>query len=242
MSSELERRLRRAWRGDPDPEEASAHASALESRVMAAFEARVPKRRARWGVRVGVTLGVGAALVGACRLPVEYDLPVGHRIVLTLPDGDGDDFRAEGLAEFLRVEYPVEELSVRVESTRRHEPGATPTDTTRMAVDMLGVGLDIDEICDDVRAEFEWISKGEIECESLEGRVRGTLGGKLSSRWLDMVIDEHGVEEAKRRILADLAARGLEGDARIEVQESTGPDGEPRREVRVEVEAHRSSE
>jgi hypothetical protein len=55
---------------------------------------------------------------------------------------------------------------------------------------------------------------------------------------LDLVIDGESVEQTKQRILDDLAAQGLQGQATVQITDEETPQGH-RREVRVELEADR---
>ena len=80
------------------------------------------------------------------------------------------------------------------------------------------------------------LADADIELTEIDGTVHGTLGGMLSHRALGLAIDRGSIEEARERILADLAARGLDGHATIEIEDEETPDGH-RREVRVRVEA-----
>ncbi|MCA9711838.1 MAG: hypothetical protein KDK70_38735, partial [Myxococcales bacterium] len=55
--------------------------------------------------------------------------------------------------------------------------------------------------------------------------------------FLDVTLDRHGVEEAERRILAELVADGIAPeDATIDIEQSVDAQGNRRIEVRVEAE------
>ncbi len=207
------------------------HRQRLADDLVARLPAAAPRSRSRrWWVGGLVFAG---ALAGACVLPVEYDMPLGQRVDISLDAVGHDDLDPELLARFIEEQYEVERIEIRVSASSH---GASET-TARgpMQITILAFGAeDIpDDLADDLVDAFPVLEEAEVDNEAVAGTVHGTLGGKLGHAWLDVVIDEHGVEEARRRLLADLAAQGLAGDAEIEIV-----DGPGHREVKVRVHAH----
>jgi hypothetical protein len=99
-----------------------------------------------------------------------------------------------------------------------------------MQLDMLAGDVDADAMWADLTEAFPELQGFRMEDELLEGRMEGTLGGKLSRGWVDQIIDRHGVEEARGRVLEDLRQRGLGEGAQVEIE-----DGDGHREVRVKL-------
>jgi hypothetical protein len=105
----------------------------------------------------------------------------------------------------------------------------------RVEIEAVGEDLDADVLWDDIVAEFPALADARREDEALHGLVHGTLGGRLSHRWLDVTIDRDGVEEAKRQLILQLAAEGVTGTPEVEIIDEE-VDGMRRREVRVRLE------
>ena len=211
----------------PRAEHRAQLADELTSRLPAA-RARAPSRR--WWLGGLVFAG---AVAGACVLPVEYDMPLGQRVDISIDASYRDEVDPERLARFVEQEYAAERIEVRV-SMSSH--GATEqTARGRMEITIMAFGAEDmpDDLADDLVEAFPVLEQAEVDNEAVAGTVHGTLGGKLGHAWLDVVIDEHGVEEARRRLMADLAAQGLDGEAEIEIVDEPG-----HREVKVRVQAH----
>ncbi len=211
----------------PDP----AVRDALEADLMRSMSTRAADRpRRRW--LLGGALGA-AALVGACAVPTDYELSVGHRIMLTM-DASQVDFDPEALAKHLEDNFALDELRVMVAVSKRG-PDPDAAAELRVAMDVVG-RADITEIEASMVETFPVLSEVDIDIEALDGTVHGTLGGMLTERALGLHLDRRSVDETRARILAELAARGLDGSATVEIEDEETPFGR-RREVRVRVEA-----
>lgn len=233
---QLETKLREIHRrGEaPRPEASDALEEELDARFAAAFDGTQP--RPRRPSRRGWIIGglAGAALVGACALPAEYELSIGHRVALVMT-GESPVPPHE-LARHIESSFEVDEIRIAVRKTRRTTDAGEEA-ATMVALDVVGPDVDADALETSLVAAFPTLAEADFEVDALEGTVRGTIGGMLSHRMIDVVIDTEGVEAARERILADLEARGLDGDATVEIEDEETPDGH-RRRVRIEVEAH----
>lgn len=230
ISSVVRRLFRTAPAADP------AARDALQAQLMGSLPAgRPPRRSRRW--LAGLAIG-GVALAGACVAPKDYELSVGHRIVLTAQGAD-PGFDPEDVAHFVEENYPVEQLSVMVSIAQQHSEPASAAEFV-MTLDVVG-RLDFDEVEMSLIEHFPAVGEAEFDVESLDGTVHGTLGGMLSARTLGWHLDEGSVEQTRARILADLAARGLEGNATVEIDDEETP-FRHRREVRVRVETERETD
>ncbi len=225
---------RNVLRSAPDEALSRAHRDALEPTVLAAFARRTPTspvpRRPWLKLALAGLVTAGAGVV-ACQLPVEYERPLGRTIAIVLPEASLAGVHPERLAAFVEDNHPIEGLMVRVEAERHdeHTPGVI-----RIVMDVVGPDVDVDAIWDDLVDEYPVLEGGRVEGEALEGVVHGTWGGRLGNRLFDLDLDEGDIEDARARLLVDLRARGIAGEAEIDIEEEHTPDGVLRRiEVRV---------
>lgn len=242
MPSDLERRLRQMY--GPAKSQPQAGRAAAESDLLRRFETLHPEgaRRAAWWHRwlLMGTMGTVVA-VGACVTPVEYEIPVGNRIAISLDADIAGGLDPEAIGQYISENFPVERLEMHLGIERRvteDEQGrAHEGAEMRLELTVLGPGVDVEEVWEDLQTAFPVLETGRIEDVPLAATVHGTLGGKLSGGAIDRVIDGEGVEEAKRRILADLEAQGIDpSQADVQVEDEVGSDGSHRREVRIRVE------
>lgn len=224
------------------PEASRARRDALEAELLESFDRRAttPDPRPKtWRRPVLAVLTATAVVGGACQLPAEYTVDMGTRLGIVIDGRAMDEVDPAAIGAYVADAHPLEQLELSVHREMRVEAGVR-TDEVRIQLDMVGddVRVDPDALWDELRDAFPGLENGaRLEEEHLEATVHGTLGGKLSHRMLDVVIDRHGVDEARRLLLEDLERQGLRGHAHVEVRED--PDG--RRQVEVRVEAERTS-
>jgi hypothetical protein len=194
------------------------------------------RHRARWPVLAGrpwvsrrlPRLGwaaavIAAGVVGACRVPVEYQASVGRRVTFALAPAELP--RVEALARELEALGGVHQIDVRAM--------ATP-ETASATLQVWGSGIDDGLIRDVVEAA----GFPEPEIEDVDAPVQTTLGMRLGHEWLHRPLGETDIEHARARILAELAAQGIPAEAaQVDVAMERGENGEAR--VRVEVRAER---
>lgn len=238
MPSDLDHELRRVFAGDRTPPLDAARRDALEAALLQQLAARPRAPRRRWP-RLALGIGLGAALaVGACALPADYDAGLGHRLAIVVTDDVEVDPQA--IAGFVTEHYAPDELRMAVSQERVRQRdddgGVRERSELRIEIDAVGEDLDTDRMWDDLVDEFPQLEGGRLEDEELRTVIHGTLGGRLSHAWLDVVIDERGADAAKAEIVLQLDAQGVQGDAHVEVIDGEDSDGNRRREVRVWVE------
>lgn len=258
MRSDRDARLRGLYRA-PAMAGQAEHQAAHEDELLAAVSRRLPgagvsigaERRGlpwlRWPrFALAGVLGVAVA-VGACVMPAEYPVSLGYGFDLSLPAARWAELDPEALAHHLEAREGVERVEIRMFQSHAERivdggPAPAPAPTTvheRMHVQVLVLGeaLDAEALREELQASFPALAGLQLRDVPLEGTVHGTLGGKLSHEFLDVVIDRHGVEEAERRVLAELVAEGVAPeDVEVDITERHGEDGERRIEVRVKAE------
>jgi hypothetical protein len=235
MRSDLEGDLRRALASAPAPD--TARRDALEDELVARLP--VARARRRWP-RIALGIGLGGALAAvACALPSDYDADLGHRLAIVVAESTDVDPRA--IATFVEERYAPDELRMAVSQHRTREEGPDGSvieqgGELRIEIDAVGEDIDTDEMWEELVDAFPELEGGRLEDEALRTVVHGTLGGRLSHAWLDVVIDRGSIEDAKAQILLQLDAQGFDGQAHVEIVDDEDPDGHHRREVRVWVE------
>jgi hypothetical protein len=213
-----------------EPHDGSGHRDALQPEVLRKFAERTPAPAPRrpW-LRLAlaglVAAGVG---VGACQIPTAYERPLGQRIGTILLAETMTQVDPEAVARFVEDNHPIEGMMVRLQM-RQDEGGAGEL---RIAMEVVGPDIDIDEVWVDLCEEYPLLDGGRVEGEVLEGIVHGAWGGRLG-----LPLDEGSIDDARERLLHDLRVHGIEGEARITIEDEETPRGRQRRiEVRVESE------
>lgn len=235
MPSDVESVVRRLYARE---DAGSEHRDALEAGLVERFEGLSPRplqasglrRMPRWAM---VATGLALA-VGACMSPSDYAVELGNRVGILVDVETFPSVDVERIVEFVQDEYDLQELRVEV----RHErsvhgaQGEEPVEeeVMRIQLEMVGDGIDTDEVWSDLAGAFPALEDARMEDVAMKAEVHGTLGGRLAHDYLDWVLDRHGVDEARQRILEDLAARGYEGRAEVEVSDDAG-----QRRVKVRV-------
>ncbi|MFY0540374.1 hypothetical protein [Nannocystis pusilla] len=121
---------------------------------------------------------------------------------------------------------------------RRASDGPGPRRARRpgtLLIDLWGedAALVGDELLDEVEG-VPALQARSCRIEPLVETVHGTLGGRLGLEWFDLeLLDQDDAEAARAEILERLEARGLQGDAQVEISD----DGAGRREVKIRIEA-----
>lgn len=243
MRSDIKTVLSRLYRRAgpaPRPE----HESELEAELMQRFDRLAPAdepawwefRPPRWAWAAAAVLAIA---VGACVTPSDYEVKMGDRLGILIDASKRDTVDVEEIVRFVQQGYELDRLEAEVKmekSVFRTGEGASESqEIMRIQLDMVGRGVDADVVWEDMVAEFPALAGARMEDEDLEGMVHGTFGGLLAHRYLDVVIDEQGVEEAKRQILAELEARGFKGEAEVDIQ---ADDDGKRVEIRLREEEH----
>lgn len=202
----------------------------------ALLEKLPPRRPSPWRRRTLIGGLAGLAFAGACAIPTDYSMDFGHRLAFSVDDGA---FDPRALSEHIRARFDgVDELRISAsKSIVQRDDGTHEHMQFDVVLDVVG-SSDPDAIEVSILEHFDALAPTDIDVDALDETVHGTLGGMLSHRTLGWVVDGESAEQARARILADFAAKGLPPPSRVEVQieDHEGP-GRHEREIRVEVEA-----
>lgn len=225
--------LRRLYRAaDQGPKDLSVPPLSLEQDLMARHARLRPApappglrgfaRAHRWALASGLGALVAA---GACRLPLDYEHNFGASVSCSGDRVGRLHDPARGLADLLQRTTGADQIAVRVAA----EEGRDAT----LRVDLWGAEEVGPELLREIEAQAG-LPASSCAAEPLVGTVHGTLGGRLGLELFDLeLLDRADAEAARLQILERLEARGLRGDARVEISDH----GDGRREIRIEVEA-----
>ena len=193
---------------------------------------RAPGRISRWLLG----LGLGAAVVvGACVVPVDYEAEMGQRLAFVLDASEMNEIDVEAMARFIEENHHPEEMRIAAHAEKTVTDDGETMHDMRIELTAVGEDLDADALWDDLLAEFPMLADARREDVPLQGTIHGTLGGRLSHDWLDVTLDRHGAEEAKRQIIEQLAAQGVQGTPEVEIIDEDLGEGHRRREIRVHL-------
>lgn len=194
-----------------------------------------PKQPSRWQRRLLLGGLAGLAVAGACIVPANYSMDFGRRLAFRIDD---EHFDPEALSEHIRERFDgIEKMSISV-SKSIIEPDEGPAQMQfDVALDVMG-DVDSDAIEASLLDHFDALTPTDIDIETIDETVHGTLGGMLSLRTLGVVVDRGSAEDARARILLEFESRGLPPPRRVEVTvDDRERAGKHEREVRVKVEA-----
>lgn len=178
----------------------------------------------RWALSAGLA---AVAVAAACRMPYDYDRGFGATVWCETPGEDLlDSDRLRELADRLQQRAGAERVTMRVHA--EHAGPAT------IFIDLWGedAALAGGELLAEVEA-VPALQARNCRVEPLVETVHGTLGGRFGLEWFDLeLLDKDDAEAARAEVLGRLEARGLHGDAQVEIFD----DGAGRREVKIRIE------
>lgn len=185
--------------------------------------------RRLWLKKVAVACAA-AMLVGAaaCAAPADMEVEVGRSVTIRTTDSAALP-KPDALAEVIRGRAEEGGPSrVEARMIQAPESGATATLEVRVWSD----DLPEEPAAERIRAAFPALAGAEIKEEALAGTVHGTVGAKLGRELFDLrTLDEEDVEATRQKVMAQLAAQGVEGKVDVQIVNEDG-----RREVKVRVE------
>jgi hypothetical protein len=195
----------------------------LEQELLSAYDAKHPPqamRRPSWP-RYAAAAAALAALLTVSRAPASYQLEVGQRVEVLLPESADVHALAEDLAARVRGSgLALEEVQARFIGIS----GAP----ARLTLDAWGAGLDGPALVRAVRSNPA-LTRAQITVAPLAGPIRDTLGGRLRHSLFPKSATPEERERARQALIQEIQQR--EGaDAKVEVQ--LAPDGQ---QVRVRV-------
>lgn len=230
------RRLYRAPDRTYDSQDMSVPPLSLEQDLMTRHARRYPPaprgawafaRAHRWALSSGLAALAAAA---ACQVPLDYERSFGATVwcEAAVPDAfEGDVARA--LADRLGARTGAEQVAVRIH--------AEDTGAATLRIDLWGEGAAL--AGDDLLADASALANASCSVEPLVETVHGTLGGRLGLELFDLeLLDHDDAEHARAQILERLEARGLRGDAEVEISDH----GDGRREIKIRIEAEHELE
>jgi len=193
-----------------------------------------PKRSPFWqsllGVRrLAVASVVFAALaIGACQVPVEMELVMGHQMRFRLPATDDIHRQIQDLTGEIEAFAPVEKIEVQIHKSSEDD---------RMVVQLgvWGEGVDPERVFAHLRTRLPILEEAECDAKPLAGTVRTTLGDRLGHDLFHLALDQENVAHARAAVLEELAASGFDGDAQVIVEEDGG-------HRRIEIRLHKQEE
>jgi hypothetical protein len=232
--------IRRAVTAGPDPRPASGHRDRLEVELLGAYRDRYPRHRRYlmllnpWNRAARLALaGLAVALlgVGACSTSTTTEVEMGQKLTITMDGLSGDKAddslrHLEGeLNDFFAARPEVEGVNFNL---RGSESGTV--------FEIMAWGRDVDAAAleADLLAQVPGLSATNVTIEPLSGGVRENLLQHFGHEILGLELELNGetADEIRAQIIARMAAAGIEGDARVVVEDT--PDG--RRIITVDVE------
>jgi hypothetical protein len=204
------------------------HKARLKAELTARFDEQNaekgrPKVKKHNVKRVLFGVGIAAALgIAACAAPVDVDMAVGRSVSITYTAGAGAPEpqavakAVEGLGHFDNVNVRVRRIN----------------DEVTVQMKLWGEEAGEKALATDLQKALPALASAQIDEEPLSGKVSSTLGKRIGHGLFDMdLASEKDVEVVRQKILADLAARGVEGQVKVEVEDA----GDGKRKVKIEV-------
>lgn len=233
-----ERRVKAALRrvfGVSTPRTAGGHRDRLETALLDAYRDRYPHHR-RWLMLLNpwnrvarfAMAGLAVALlgVGACSTSTTTEVEMGQKVTIAMAakaDVDLQTLQTQ-LNEFFHAQPGLEGVNLNVQV----RDGQTTLDVMVWGQDLDGAAL-----AAGLREQVPALAGATVSVTPLTGEVRENLLSHLGHEYLGVELEVKGqtADEIRAQILQQLAARGIDGDAQVQVEDL--PDG--RRQVKVEV-------
>ena len=228
--------LRRTFDEAVTPSPASEHRERLEATVLGAYRERYPHHR-RWLMLLNpwnrvarlALAGLAVALlgVGACSTSTTTDVEMGQKLTIGLSAKSDFDLQAveSDLNRFFETVPGLEGVTFNL----RGVDGQTVFEVMAWGRDLDSSGMEAA-----LRAQVPALADASVSIEPLNGSVRENLLSHFGHQYLGLELELSGqtADEIREQILAQMAAAGVTGDARVQVE--TTPDG--RRTITVDVE------
>lgn len=233
-----ERRVKAALRrtlGAEAPRSAGSHRDRLETALLDAYRDRYPHHR-RWLMLLNpwnrvarlALAGLAVALlgVGACTTSTTTEVEMGQKVTIALADKADVDLSTvhAQLNDFFGAQPGLEGVNLNVQVCN----GQTTIDAMAWGQDLDGSALEAA-----LRDQVPALAGATVTVTPLTGSVHENVLAHLGRECLGIELEVTGqtADEIRAQILQQLAARGIDGDAQVQVEDL--PDG--RRQVKVEV-------
>jgi hypothetical protein len=231
----------------------STHARELEQQLLAAFDRRdreraTPKKerplmKNKW-FRRSLLVSAVAALLGAaaCVAPAEVDVEIGRSLSIHYDTTRKDAPRPDEIERVLST-LIADEANAKQTAGHDVAPYQVTVDLrgdrdnfTTFNAEIWGGDSHDEPFGPRLKKAFVALADADVREQMRYGRVRESLAKKLGHELLDIdfEIDHGDVEAARKKVMADLKAHGVDG--KVDVQVSDGDGGERRVIIRVEGE------
>ncbi|TKC98847.1 hypothetical protein [Polyangium fumosum] len=227
FGSDREKELEKVF--EPPSAPRPEHRAALEASLLAQFDSMTPEQRRKPMQKKHVLRKVAfgaaiAAVIGlaACAAPVEVDVEVGRSLTVTYAETEASPKPPE-VMKALEGSVKLDQVKVR----GRHVNG----DVT-LQIEAWGEDLGDTSLADKLREAMPALASAKITEKPLSGKLESTLGRKIGHDLFNLdITDDQDVEVVRQKILAQLAAQGVEGQVNVKVE----GDGKGERRVNIEV-------
>jgi hypothetical protein len=196
----------------------------LEEELLQEHHRRYGKRtRRRTLLRPAFALpALAVVILGIGAIPASYPVAVGSVLTLALPPTAGAPPAVADLLQSLESAGAADDVSVSV--SQRAGAGA------RLMLILIGSRVPEDDVVQQLRGGYPVLADARVTADPLVGSVRSSLAEKLGRALFPIEVSLNDVEEARGKILEELAAGGY-GASRVDVR-----DEDDHRAIDVELE------
>jgi hypothetical protein len=235
--------IRRGVEATERPQPAPGHRGRLEADLLEAYRERFPRHRRflmllnPWNRAARLAMaGLAVALLGlgACSTSTTTEVEMGQKLTITMGGLSGEKADAElqaleaDLNRFFDAQPDVEGVNFNL----RGGDGET-----LFEVIAWGQGLDAAALEAELREQVPGLVSRNVVVEPLNGSVRENILSHLGHEYLGLEMEVSGetAEEIRQQIIAQMAAAGVTGDAKVHVE--TTADGH--KVITVDVEGEK---
>lgn len=221
------------------PRPSPGHRGRLEADLLTAYHTRYPRHRRslmllnprnRTARLALAGLAVALLGVGACSTSTTTEVEMGQKLTITMEGLTGekadDGLRRleDDLNRFFAARPEVEGVNFNLRGS---------ADGTVFEVMAWGRDVEAASLEADLRAQVPGLAATSVSVEPLNGSVRESLLAHFGHEVLGLELELSGetADEIRAQIMAQMAAAGIDGDARVVVEDT--PDG--RRIITVDV-------
>jgi hypothetical protein len=174
-------------------------------------------------------IAAAAVLVGAAACaaaPADLDVEVGRSVEVRY-DATAVALEPSAVADAIKtaagVKEEEEEAAAKSEGPRERKTIGVRVqrrgDFIEVRAEVWGTELSEAPLAEAMTKALPALKGAEIKEEHLQGKVRGTLGEKLGRDLFNMdVLDQSDVETARRQVMEQLAAQGVEGKVDVKIE------------------------
>jgi len=242
--------IRRAVTAGQAPRPSAGHRGRLETGLLEAYRDRYPRHRRYlmllnpWNRAARLALaGLAAALlgVGACTTSTTTEVEMGQKLTITMAGQPGDKTGVMADDSLRQLESELNRFFAarpEIEGVNFNLRGFD--DRTVFEVMAWGRDVDAASLEADLRAQVAGLSAATVDIQPLSGSVRENLLEHFGHEvlGLEMQLNGETADEIRAQIMAQMAAAGIDGEAQVQVEETT--DG--RKIITVDVKGERAAQ